>query len=140
MKFYSKEKILGFQLPHVFKKIGKIILLLGWIYLWAEIFIDLPFAKEVFKAFNLLGLLLFSLSTEKTEDELIRQIRMESYVFAGKIMMILIVLTPVIDGIIGLILHSEFQLKLPDSLIMIVLFLLVQIIHFHTQKAISDEK
>lgn len=72
------------QLPHWYKKIGVVILILSFITLLILKFInDVPLWFGIgLKHLMLIALLLISLSREKVEDEMIETLRSKSYALA----------------------------------------------------------
>jgi len=79
----SLEKMKKYQLPNRFKKIGFAILIISFISLFINKFFvnNLEFTL-ITKYGMLVGLLIASISKEKIEDELISNLRMQSYTFA----------------------------------------------------------
>ena len=72
------------QLPHVYKKIGFIIVISAFLIKMGFKFVaDEPlWIPPLFKQIMLIGLLIISLSKEKIEDELIETLRSKSYALA----------------------------------------------------------
>ncbi len=79
----SLEKMKKYQLPNQFKKIGFVILIISFVSLFINKFSinNLEFTT-IAKYGMLVGLLIASISKEKIEDELISNLRMQSYTFA----------------------------------------------------------
>lgn len=79
----SLEKMKKYQLPNSFKKIGIIILILSFSALILnKLSLDHFNIKMAGKYGMLIGLLITSISKEKIEDELVSNLRMQSYAFA----------------------------------------------------------
>ncbi len=79
----SLEKMKRYQLPNKFKKIGIGIILISVVtIILNKMSIDNIDLKLTAKYGILLGLLVVSISKEKIEDELITNLRMQSYTFA----------------------------------------------------------
>ena len=88
----SIEKLKRFQLTHKFKKIGMGIFLVSVLsFIIYNSFMDNSFIKHTARYGVIVGLLLMSISKEKIEDELIRDLRMQSYMiaFIGTVFIIL---------------------------------------------------
>lgn len=79
----SLEKLKKYQLPNSFKKVGIGIILISVIaIIGIKLSIDTPDLKKIAMYGVLLGLLVISISKEKIEDELIINLRMQSYAVA----------------------------------------------------------
>jgi hypothetical protein len=79
----SLEKMKKYQLPNQFRKIGFAILIISFASLFINKFSinNIEFTL-IAKYGMLVGLLIVSISKEKIEDELISNLRMQSYTFA----------------------------------------------------------
>ncbi|SDE69653.1 hypothetical protein [Ulvibacter litoralis] len=79
----SLEKLKRYQLPNSFKKVGVGIILISVVsIIGIKLSIDTPNLKKAAMYGVLLGLLVISISKEKIEDELITNLRMQSYALA----------------------------------------------------------
>ncbi len=79
----SLEKMKRYQLPNKFKSIGLAIILISFVIVTVNyLSIDNINLKHNAKYGILLGLLVLSISKDKIEDELITDLKMQSYAFA----------------------------------------------------------
>ena len=81
------DKYTNFLLPYKFKKIGLVLFVLAFIaYFTAVFFVEnilyCALSLNLAETIAIVGLLLVAISKEKTEDELISKIRMQSYHYA----------------------------------------------------------
>ena len=104
----SLERINSFQLPIIYKKIGIGLFLISITALFVIAFTssDDTF-KLVAKYGMLIGLLIVSISKEKIEDELVRDLRLRSFSFAFIVGVLYALSLPFIDFFIDLIAQSE---------------------------------
>ncbi len=132
----SFERFKNYQLPNGFKKIGLGLSLIAFI---AIIIIGIPqeFNNLELIAKNILivGLLLISISKEKIEDELVKDLRMQSYSFAFIIAVIYSILLPFVNYFFDIIAKNETDgiQELGDFSILWML-LSVQVGFFHFLK------
>ncbi len=80
------------------------------------------------------SMLLFSLSREKVEDEMITKFRMQSYSFAIVSSILYALIQPYIILAIGNILESATEFSEIDILVLIFFMLFVQILSFQMLK------
>lgn len=82
----ERKRILNmknFQIPHSYKKYGIGLFIISLVLLLTNrFFIEIPELRIAAKYGMLIGLLIVSISKEKIEDELVAQIRMQSYSLA----------------------------------------------------------
>ena len=104
----SLERINLFQLPVIYKKIGYGLFLLSLVALFVIAFTsnDDTF-KLVAKYGTLIGLLIMSISKEKIEDELVRDLRLRSYSFAFIVGVLYALSFPFIDFFVDLIAQTQ---------------------------------
>jgi hypothetical protein len=81
------DKYTNFLLPYKFKRIGLVLFVLACIsYFTAVFFVEnilyCALSLNLAETIAIVGLLLVAISKEKTEDELISKIRMQSYHYA----------------------------------------------------------
>lgn len=104
----SLKKMKRYQLPNYFKKIGTtlaigcLILVLINKPLW-----DSEMVRMGGKLGMLIGLLIVSISKEKIEDELITQLRMQSYTFAFIWGVLYALFQPFINFMVGRLVEGE---------------------------------
>jgi len=104
----SLERMKKYQLPIQFRKIGFAILIISFISLFANRFsINNLELKTVAKYGMLVGLLLTSLSKEKIEDELVRNLRLQSYAFAFIVGVIITLTNPFFSYITDIFIKGE---------------------------------
>ena len=107
---YEKELRLfkRFQLPHAFKKLGLIILVISFVGLFLNKFtLDQLSLRAIAKYGMLVGLIIMSISKEQIEDEFIIQLRMQSYAFAFIFGVLFTFATPFIDYLADLFLGAK---------------------------------
>jgi len=104
----SLEKMKKYQLPNQFKKIGFSILIISFVSLFMNRFSinDLEF-KMIAKYGMLVGLLIASISKEKIEDELISNLRMQSYTFAFIVGVIITLTNPFFSYIVDFFIKAK---------------------------------
>lgn len=97
-----------FQIPNGYKKygIGLFIISLATLLL-NRLFIEIPELRIAAKYGMLVGLLIVSISKEKIEDELVTQIRMQSYSLA----FILVVALTLFASLVEKIIESAFSIN-----------------------------
>lgn len=129
----SIDQLKKHQLPNKFKKFGIVIFVVAFIALFLTTKgTDL---KLIAKYGLILGLLIISISKEKIEDELIRNLRMQSYTFAFIFAVFMTITSPIINYLINLI--SEKQQQVFDGMgdwIILWLLLSVQVFYFQYLK------
>ncbi|MCF8261867.1 MAG: hypothetical protein K9J12_13895 [Melioribacteraceae bacterium] len=94
------KKLHKLQLPNYFKKVGYALFILSIVSMFINAFTvnDLMF-REIVKLGMLIGLLLVSISKEEIEDELVKELRMQSYTFAFIAGVVFSLLMPFVDFI-----------------------------------------
>lgn len=132
----SLEKFKKYQLPHVFKKIGLGMFLIAFI---AVIIIGFPeeFNNLLFiaKIILLVGLLLISMSKEKIEDELVKDLRMQSYSFAFIIAVIYSIVLPFVNYFADIVFQNETEgIQDVGDFTILWMLLSVQVGFFHFLK------
>lgn len=133
---HSSNKFNKFQLPNQFKKVGIALFLFAFILLFVNKF---SFESDQFRAIlkytMLIGILLISISKEKVEDELITNLRMQSYSLAFIAGVFITLILPFIDFSIDSIFNSESaKFKDVGDFEILLLLLATQIIHFESLK------
>lgn len=92
-------------LPNYFKKIALVLLIISILtaILAASgiVFVADPFFKEITKNFALLSMLILVLSKEKTEDELISRIRLQSFTVAFIYGVVMVFINPYLNLLFG---------------------------------------
>ncbi|MGV6829113.1 MAG: hypothetical protein ACWA45_06910 [Flavobacteriales bacterium] len=99
------EKLQKLQLPNSFKKVGWVIFSISIIALFLTTKGTYP--KMIVKYTLLLGLLLVSVSKEKMEDELIKNLRMQSVTFAFIAAVLITITNPLISYLLNFVLSTK---------------------------------
>jgi len=136
------EKLKNLQLPHSYKKIGFGIFILSFIaFLIVAFATDSLEAKLITKYGILMGLLITSISKEKIEDELIIELRMQSYTFAFVIGVIYSLGMPFIDYLFDFIFQNDKAIfKDMGDFQILWMLLFVQVFYFAKLKSSHNEK
>ena len=108
LKNNSLYKILDFNLPHVFKKVGLVAASLILVFLIASKFIgiDSLIMKDVLRTLILFFLLLATLSKDKIEDEYSRYIKFQSFLIAFVFTSAYAILIPLISIILDCVITN----------------------------------
>ena len=129
------DKMNKFQLPHRFKKIGWSVVLIAFLLMIAKKFVDEPsWVKPVLRNVFVLGMLIVSLAKEKIEDELIKNIRAQSFRLAFIFGVIYSIVLPYLDYGIEYLMDSKTATLNFDYFQIIISMLLVQIAFFYSLK------
>lgn len=125
------QKILSFQLPHNFKKIGLFLVILCFLGLTAIKFSATEFLelREILRKIFLLSLLLVSLSRDEIDDELVMQLRASSYSMA----FIFGIIYAIVQPYINLLVERTTSFDLGGFQIL-TFMLLIQLGFFHFLK------
>ncbi|MFT5914968.1 MAG: hypothetical protein ACI81T_001463 [Bacteroidia bacterium] len=130
------QKLNGFQLPHFFKGISLISLAISIVVLTIFAFMGKEF--ELMRNFSfkvvLVSMLIFSLSKEKMEDEMIIKFRMQSYSFAFISAILYALVQPYITLAVAALLKPDFAFSEINILALIWFMLFVQIASFQMLK------
>ncbi|KAA3598355.1 MAG: hypothetical protein DWQ06_11575 [Calditrichaeota bacterium] len=96
------QRLLSFQLPYKFKKIGLILVILCFLALTALKFstADVSAIQMILKKIFLLSLLLVSISRDEIEDELVVKLRVQAYSMAFLCGIIYAIVQPYINFIV----------------------------------------
>ncbi len=138
------EKINKLQLPNKFKTIGWTLFIISFVSIFI---INIVISDEIIrkqlmittKYGILLGLLIVSLSKEKIEDEYIKSIRMQSYMFAFIIGVIQSLIFPFIDFGVDSLLNGEANFEPAGDFFILWVLLLCQIMFFNILKWKANE-
>lgn len=104
----SLEKLKKLQLPNYFKKVGYILFILSFIVLLTNQFIIEELIVTLIAKYGMLiGMLIYSVSKEKIEDELIVKLRSQSYTFAFIIGVIYTLIQPVVNYLFDFIIDDN---------------------------------
>jgi hypothetical protein len=130
------EKLKRFQLPNYFKKIGLALLLFSLLAAFLNKYLfEQEELRIVFRYSMLLGLLFISVSKEKLEDELVRQLRLQSYSLAFVLGVLYSIATPFIGyGIDRLLGSEEAVVKELGDFTVLWMLLIFQVVYFETLK------
>jgi len=104
----SLEKMKKYQLPNQFKKIGFSVLIISFVSLFINKFsISNSEFTLIAKYGILVGLLVVSISKEKIEDELVNNLRMQSYTFAFIIGVVITLANPFFSYIVDFFIKAK---------------------------------
>lgn len=130
------EKIRSFQVGHKWKKIGAILAMLSFAIIFVNKFsINDAVLRLGAKYCFIIGLLLVSLSKEKIEDELVAQLRMQSYSFAFIIGVAYTLILPFTTFLVSSIIEPGKEgIRDYGDLSILTIFLLCQVGYFELLK------
>ena len=125
-----------YQLPNVFKRIGIVFFALCLIALFVNKFsINVSEFSRLAKYGLLVGLLIISISKDKIEDELIKDLRMRSFTFAFIIGVVFAIGQPFIDYLVDyLFTAQEATLEANSDFEILWMLLSVQVFYFEYLK------
>lgn len=134
----SEEKRLGriqnFQLPPSFKKIGLGVVIFAFLALFLKKVsgMEIAYASMALKTTLIIGLLLISISKDEDEDELIVQLRAQSYTLAFITTVIYALATPIINTMVDNIVTQTQNANNSLPHFQVLFFMLgMQIMFFH---------
>jgi len=144
IKDHPLQKLSKFQLPHSFKIIGLIIIVVSYI---AKVGVPIFLYKNEYKTLFLtmieysflIGFLFVSISKETIEDEFIRRIRMQSYMFSFITGVILAILLPFIRSSLKFFVDPKFILEPLSDFTIISILLVLQIIAFYILRDLIND-
>lgn len=130
------EKMKKLQLPHKYKKIGLGIFIIFFVSLFVNAFlIHNPELKIGSKFGLLIGLLIMSVSKEKIEDELVANLRMQSYAFAFITGVFYALALPFVDYLFNMAFSNPGAVvKDMGDFNILWMLLFVQVFYFHYLK------
>ncbi len=128
------DKMNKFQLPNRFKKIGWSVVILAFLLMIANKFIDqTTWIKPLLRNLMVVGLLLISLAKEKIDDELVQNMRAQSYRMAFIFGVIYAVVQPTVEYGVDALFSKEPSLGF--SYFQLLIFMLfVQLAFFESLK------
>ncbi len=131
------DKLKIFQLPNSAKKIGWVIACVAFVALFLTIKDTLP--KEIAKYSLLVGLLIVSISKEKIEDELIKNLRLRSFTFAFIFAVFIAILNPLFSYLANFVFTEQQEIfnGVGDWMILWLL-LSIQVLYFEKLKRIHQ--
>jgi len=132
----EKRSILNrknYQLPQGYKRYGLILLAMSLALLFINSFFWNEFTvREISKYGMLLGLLIISISKEKIEDELVINLRMQSYATAFIFGILLAIIHPVLNLFVDTIIDpSNALFKDAGDFVILWILLSTQVLYFH---------
>ena len=131
------ERMINFQLPNRFIKIGIGIFIVTFVSFFVLKLISLnsDFTKLILRSIMLISLLVISVSKDKEEDEMVKLIRVQSYALAFVIGVLFAVIQPVINYLVGLVVSTDKTIytNLGDFQVLIFM-LLIQLNFFYFLK------
>ncbi|WP_046759190.1 hypothetical protein [Kordia jejudonensis] len=104
------EKFKNFGLPHTFKKIGVILVVVSILFLFARKLFDIEIAetlKFILKRVVLVGLLMIAIAKEKVEDEMIKTIRGQAFSMAFVAGVVYTLVQPLINYIVAIFVEKD---------------------------------
>lgn len=138
------EKFFKYQLPNSFKKVGWILFIAAFVgnfiakgLLGTEEF-DL-IIRAVTKYLILIGLLIVSLSREKIEDEYIKSLRMQSYMFAFIVGVVQSLVFPFIAYAAENLFSSGAPFEEAGDFFILWILLFCQIMYFQVLKRCAND-
>ena len=131
------EKLINFQLPNIFIKIGIGIFIATFVSFIVLKLISLngDFTKLILRSIMLISLLVISVSKDRDEDELVKLIRVQSYALAFVIGVLFAVIQPVVNYLVGLVVSTDKTIytNLGDFQVLIFM-LMIQLNFFYFLK------
>jgi len=131
------ERMINFQLPNRFIKIGIGIFIVTFVSFFVLKLISLnsDFTKLILRSIMLISLLVISVSKDKEEDEMVKLIRVQSYALAFVIGVLFAVIQPVINYLVGLVVSTDKTIytNLGDFQVLIFM-LMIQLNFFYFLK------
>ncbi|MFT4660662.1 MAG: hypothetical protein ACI8XB_000930 [Patiriisocius sp.] len=135
----SIDKVKLIQLPTGYKKIGWIMVVVGFITLLLNGVTNVPeLTKIVAKYVILLGLFSVSISREIIEDERIKDIRMQSYFMAFITAIIYAFLMPFTVYILDGVTESNPKFEDVGDFVILWILLAIQIFYFNLKKRVTS--
>ena len=132
------QKLINFRLPRRFMIIGMVIAFGSIAMMFIRAFVlesDSEVLKEALRKTLLIGMLIMSFTKDREEDEMIVQLRMQSYSWAFVTGVIYALVMPYVEFGVSNVVHSggeEFK-NLGDFQVLLFM-LLVQLMCYHTLK------
>jgi len=129
------KKFSRFQLAAAYKPIGRMFFCLFFLSLFINAFtINNLVFREIIKYGLLVSLLIISLTKEPIEDELIVQIRMQSYAYAFIGGIFFVLLQPILNYVVDLVSEGHSILKPNGDWLILWILLFSQVTIFETLK------
>jgi len=130
------EQLSRFQLPNTFKKVGYTLTFSAFIGLiiLKTVEGEPEWMRPILRYLMIIGILIVSLSKEKVEDEMIKDLRSKSYALAFIMGVVYLVLLPVIGYFIDYLRTSDTVLKEANFFEGLLSMLFVQIVFFEVLK------
>jgi hypothetical protein len=132
----SLAKMKKLQLPHKFKKLGMGLFIIFFIGIFVNAFFIHNVDLNLISKYGLLvGLLITSISRDKIEDELIKELRMQSYTFAFIFAVVYSITLPFIGYLLDKVLAENVAaIKGMGDFTILWMLLFVQVFFFHYLK------
>lgn len=132
------EKMNKFQLPHAYKRIGYLISAMAFLLMIAKIFFEEPsWVKPLLSNILLFGLLMASISRDKDEDEMIVNLRSQSYRLAFILGVLYSFVQPYVNYYVALLIRPENASKDFSYFQVLAFMLLIQLMFFHQLKKLN---
>ena len=133
----SLDKLKKLQLPHKAKKIGWVIFIIAFIALFLTTKDSNP--KLIAKYTILVGLLIVSISKEKIEDELVKNLRMHAFTFAFIFAVFITITNPLFSYLVNFVFTEKQELfKGIGDWMILWLLLSVQVFYFEYLKRMHN--
>lgn len=131
-------KFINFRLPHKFMAIGIGISVVSIITMFVRGFVlegDTEWLKLLLQKTLLVGMLIMSISKDKTEDEMTIQLRSQSYMIAFIVGVIYALIMPYVEFGVSNVVHDggEVYKDLGDFQVL-VFMLMIQLMIYHNLK------
>ncbi|MCB9213426.1 MAG: hypothetical protein H6583_07995 [Alteromonas sp.] len=132
------NKILAFRLPHSWLYTGGIIAGVSIILMFVRAFAldgDTQGLRHVLQKTLLVGLLLMSIAKDKQEDEMLVQLRAQSYMMAFIVGVVYALVMPYVDFGVSSVVHQGGEVLKDLGDFQVLLFMLmIQLLFYHNLK------
>lgn len=132
------DKLNKFQLPNSYKKIGYLISAVAFLLMIAKIFFEEPsWVKPLLTNILLFGLLMASISRDKDEDEMIVNLRSQSYRLAFILGVLYSFIQPYVNYYVALLIRPENASTDFSYFQVLAFMLLIQLMFFRQLKRMN---
>lgn len=133
----NMDRILNFRLPYSFKKIGILLFIIAFCLMIVKTWFPehTSMLREISKKGIVIAMLIISLARDKEEDELIVQLRAQSYAIAFIVGVIYALIMPYVDyGVSNIIKPEGEAYKDLGDFQILIFMLMIQLIYYHVLK------
>jgi hypothetical protein len=132
------DKLNKFQLSNKFKRIGWTVVVIAFVLMIAKKFVDVPvWVKPILTNVMILGFLLVSLAKEKVEDELIVQLRSQSYRLAFVLGVVYSLVQPYIEYAVDYLIDGKDVSNGFSYFQVLIFMLIIQVMFFEQLKRMA---